>query len=123
MRAARFPLRFGLRTLLAAMALMAVALGRDARLIRERDRLVQSVDFLRTFEPTPGCKSERRLPWHWKYLGARAIEYMAIRLPAEEYTLADVQRLQAVYPELEVTLLPVASDAILADAQGSLLSR
>jgi hypothetical protein len=95
-----------MRALFVATTIIAIWLGRETHLIRERDRLVQSIDFVRTFSPTPGRKVTRQLPWHWKYLGAKPIEYMAIHLPADKFSDANAARVRTVYPELEVHLVP-----------------
>ncbi len=113
--------QFSLGALGIAIAFFALWLGREAHLIRERDRLVQSIEFLRAFEPTPGQKGIGHIPWHWNYLGAKPIEYMAIRLPSGRYNARDVERVGAIYPELDVSLS--TSDSGIRPLESLLLVR
>ncbi len=114
----RWP-RFTLRTLFVVVTVFGVWLGWNVHQVHERDRLLESRDFLRALESPTGYvdtpamralaakmtrqgykayeprKKPPAIPLVWSILGAEPLE-MDIRLPDNKFTDADLVRISAV---------------------------
>ncbi len=114
-----------LRTLFVVVTVFGVWLGWNVHQVHERDRLLESRDFLRALESPTGYvdtpamrafvakmtrqgykayeprKKPPAIPLVWSILGAEPLE-MDIRLPDDKFTDADLLRIRSVYPECEV---------------------
>jgi hypothetical protein len=123
----RWP-RYSLRSFFALLTLFTVWLGWNANQVIERERLLESRDFLRTFEHPhrrqgesrplvadaprsstvsarpAGRPGERTLPGIWRLLGAEPVD-MDIWLRDDKYSKADARRIQSLFPECQVTLI------------------
>jgi hypothetical protein len=107
-RGGGFRIQFGLRTLLVAVTLAGVAcswIGWNLRQVHQREQfLLQrgaglSTDPFITYKPTPP------LPPMWRALGA--LPYgNSLLLPEDQFTVDDLPRVRALFPECEVSLVP-----------------
>ena len=126
-------LQFSLRTFLILVTIPGAWFGWQWHQVRDRDRILESRDFLRALEfqsgfkdmpagararmrrkgylvaPQQSQRERRSIPALWPYLGAEPLD-MDIRLPDDKFTEADLRRIKSLYPECHVKRIPAVDD-------------
>jgi hypothetical protein len=123
--------RWSLRTFFVVLTVPGAWFGWQLHQVKERDRQIQSRDFLRLLEyperknvterwvrkghdlqkiELDAPKPRKEMPYVWSLLGAERLE-MDIQLPDDKYTTSDMRRIQSLYPECYVSLIPASRDS------------
>jgi hypothetical protein len=108
--------KFTLRAMFVAVMLVGCWLGWNYHQVNERTRLRKDLGrrgarlYSPAFFQLPGSQpsiASQRLPIVWKWFGAYPLD--AIVLPVDQFGEDDRQRIQALFPEAEVSLEPLDS--------------
>ena len=106
---------YSLRTLFIVVTLFACWLGWNVHLVNERERVQRDIAWRGATFLTPAFHARRNiwnpklapqkpLPTLLSFFGAKP--FGSIVLPRDEFTEAERQRVQAVFPEAEVSIPP-----------------
>ena len=98
--------RYSLRTLFVVTTLVAIWLGSQARVVRERESVVHRQDWPElmeySFPYTHPLAPSRDPSLLWKLLGARSLDWNTLRMPNNVFSSADCRRVRRLFPEIQV---------------------
>jgi hypothetical protein len=113
-RARRY-LRFSLRTLLIAVAILCVWLGWNLKSVRDRELMLEVIASRNGFVDTPDGRNillfsvtwsplptKGELPVSWRVLGAKPVHHLDFY--EHLFNAEEVARIQALFPEADIAL-------------------